>query len=281
MKLKLDCIPCMVRHALDVARMVTDDENEQLRLLAGIANLIPKLNRNQTGPEVARTVYRTIASQTGISDPYRKVKDEHIRSALRLYPDLKGLVSTSDDQIYAALMISAIGNIIDPVAVKNIDINPTLLTSSRHKMAICDYEEFRSALTGARTLLLIGDNAGETVFDRLLIETLEGIHVIYAVRESPIINDATLEDAEKSGLCTVAEVISSGCTTPGTLLSECSEQFRSVFAKADVVISKGQGNYETLTDTLARPVFFLLKAKCEIMAQQLGVEVGDLVFVKK
>jgi len=127
--------------------------------------------------------------------------------------------------------------------------------------------------------LYIADNAGETVFDRLLIEEI-GQPVVYAVREKPIINDATREDAVLSGLDKVSKVMSSGCDSPGNILKFCSAEFLRVYRSADLIISKGQGNYEALSDE-KRPVFFLLKAKCPVVARDLGLEEGSIVLLKR
>ncbi len=142
---------------------------------------------------------------------------------------------------------------------------------------IFDIEQFEDRLKHAKTLLIIGDNAGETVFDRVLAEDFSHLDITYAVRSEPVINDATVEDARASGLDRCAGIISTGCNIPGLILEECSEEFLNIFNNADIVISKGQGNFETLS-AQKREMFFLLKAKCPVVSKDLGVDINDYVF---
>jgi hypothetical protein len=150
-----------------------------------------------------------------------------------------------------------------------------LLTILDQPMAICHLDSFVSTLSSAKSILYLGDNAGESVFDKILIEAMQK-PVTYVVREHPVINDVTMEDALASGIQEVASIISSGSDAPGILLNDCSDEFRHAFENADMIISKGQGNYETLSET-TRPVFFLLKAKCHVIAHHLGVNENDIV----
>ncbi|MBW1764492.1 MAG: DUF89 family protein, partial [Deltaproteobacteria bacterium] len=141
--------------------------------------------------------------------------------------------------------------------------------------AVCDYNRFRKGLDKASEILYIGDNAGECVFDRVLIEEVQK-PVIYVVRDVPIINDATYEDAVQAGLDKVADILSSGTDGPGTILKRCSSEFKSIYKKSKFIISKGQGNYEALSNE-RRPIFFLLKTKCHVIADDLGINKGDIV----
>ena len=145
----------------------------------------------------------------------------------------------------------------------------------KRPLKVDHYDSFRQAVENARTILYLGDNAGETVFDRILIETM-GKDTFYAVRGAPIINDATMEEAQKSGLGEVARIISSGCDAPGTLLERCSLEFLDIFRKADVIVSKGQGNLESLSGEKG-PLFFLLKVKCPVIARHLDTENGEMI----
>ena len=147
--------------------------------------------------------------------------------------------------------------------------------------AICDDVPFKEELEKAKRIMIIGDNAGETVFDKILARHLSTDHqVIYAVRDEAIINDVTLMDALCVGMDNFATIVSTGCGAPGAVLETCSEEFLTLFHDADIVISKGQGNYEALSDT-SRSIFFLLKAKCPKIAKSIGVSVNDYVFKEK
>jgi uncharacterized protein with ATP-grasp and redox domains len=179
--------------------------------------------------------------------------------------------------LYWALKIAATGNIIDSAIYNNVDIEGSIQTELIKEFSVCDLDIFEEELKSAKSILIIGDNTGETVFDRVLIKRLAGYIITYAVRNEPIINDATLLDAYDSGLNDCADIITTGCGAPGAILDQCSAEFLSVFSKADIVISKGQGNFEALSDC-RRPVFFLLKAKCAMIASRLKVNLNEYVF---
>jgi len=139
-----------------------------------------------------------------------------------------------------------------------------------------DLAGFAETISSAKDILYLADNAGEIVFDRLLIEQMPLKKVTLAVKGAPIINDATMKDAEATGLTELVEVIDNGSDAPGTILEDCSEAFRQRFDEADMVIAKGQGNYETLSEA-DKDIFFVLKAKCSVIARDLGCQVGSLI----
>lgn len=224
-------------------------------------------------------VYKTIYQITNIKDPFRAIKLRHTRELLSIYPSLQKKIKKSRDPLYTALRLAGISNAIDFVANPNFDLQKELKTMYAKDFDVCEYSAFKKTLRRAKNILYIADNAGETVFDRLLIEQLDK-PITYAVRSRPIINDATKEDAMNAGIDTVATIISSGCDAPGTILKLCSKKFRSMYRNVDMVISKGQGNYETLS-TQRRPIFFLLKVKCPVIARDIGIHDGSLVLIKR
>lgn len=278
MRASLDCYPCFFIQTLRTARMVTSDEKTILQILHEVSTTLPQIPFNVTPPEIGREVYRIISRRTGVEDPYKEVKDRCIREALSLYPELKRLVESSEDRLMTAIRLAIAGNVIDFGTDSSFDLEQELETVFSQDFAVDNSQEFREALKQARNVLYLADNAGETVFDRLLIEEMDK-PVIYVVREKPIINDATREDALLSGLDKVSEITSSGCDTPGTILKFCSDEFLETYRSANLIISKGQGNYEALSDE-KRPIFFLLKAKCQVVARDLGVENGSIILAK-
>ena len=185
------------------------------------------------------------------------------------------MVNRSDDRLLTAIRIAIAGNVVDFGVNASFDLAEDVSVILCQEFAVLDYDAFVSHLRDAETVLYLGDNAGESVLDKLLIEELNK-DVTYVVRELPVINDVIREDAIASGLDEVAEIISSGSEAPGTILDRCTEEFRDRFARADMVISKGQGNYEGLSES-SRPVFFLLKAKCSLIASDLNVQEHDIV----
>ncbi len=222
-------------------------------------------------------VYKAIYNVSGIDDPFREIKKTYTTRLLSLYPDLKKKIVSSDDPLYTALKFAAFGNAIDLGADPAFDLEKELADLYTKDFDLCEYDAFRKTLSNAEKILYIADNAGETVFDRLLIEQLNK-PVKYAVRSKPIINDATLEDADDAGLSEVAEIVSSGCDAPGTILNVCSEKFKRTFAEVDMIISKGQGNYETLSNQ-DRPIFFLLKVKCPVIARHIDIRTESIILI--
>ena len=278
MRASLECYPCFFIQTLRTARIVTSDEKTILQILHEVSTTLPQIPFNVTPPEIGREVYSIISRRTGVEDPYKEVKDRCIREALSLYPELKRSVESSEDRLMTAIRLAIAGNVIDFGTDSSFDLTEELETILSQDFAVDNSQEFREALKQARNVLYLADNAGETVFDRLLIEEMDK-PVIYVVREKPIINDATREDALLSGLDKVSEITSSGCDTPGTILKFCSDEFLETYRSASLIISKGQGNYEALSDE-KRPLFFLLKAKCQVVARDLGVKNGSIILAK-
>lgn len=279
MKIYLDCIPCFLRQTLVTARIATEDERKIREALDKVCILLPKISLDATPPEIGREVYRTINRVIGIEDPYYDIKKEYTRYLLKLYPDLKKRVASSSDPLLSAVKLAIAGNIIDFAPQSDFDIGKEIEKAFNYEFAIFDYAEFKGTLQNSVNILYLADNAGETVMDRILIEEM-GKPVRYAVKEKAIINDAIFEDAVDAGIHGVAEVVSTGCDAPGTVLKYCSEDFLNVYKDANMIISKGQGNYEALSGE-ERPIFFLLKTKCPIIARDLGVESGDIILKGK
>jgi len=278
MKTFFDCIPCFVRQALDSVRRATSDETVHEKVLRETLGALSEMDLKGSPPAMGHKIHRFIRERVGEGDPYRQMKDESNRLALELYPALESRVAHSSYPLETAVRLAIAGNIMD-VAVKGdvgqIDVNEAIeqaLTSPFDG----DMDEFVSAIATANSILYLADNAGEIVLDRLLIERLPVEKVTVAVRGRPVINDATMADARAAGITQLAEVIDNGTDVPGTILDECSATFRSRFEEADLVIAKGQGNYETLSDVEKR-IFFLLKVKCPVIAADIGYELGSLV----
>lgn len=214
-------------------------------------------------------------SLLGDPDPYRLHKETSTREALSLVPRLQTVLREAADPLEAAVRLSIAGNVVDAGAGGRVDLWESVQRALSLPLAEPDMEALRGALENAGQVLYLADNAGETVFDRLLIETL-GATVVYAVKGGPVLNDATEEDARAAGVDRAARLLSTGSDSPGTILQRCSDEFRRTYEEAQLVIAKGQANYETLSDEGPR-VFFLLQAKCPVIARDLGVDVGSMV----
>ncbi|MFZ0448236.1 MAG: ARMT1-like domain-containing protein [Desulfatiglandaceae bacterium] len=275
MKTYLDCFPCFLSQALRAARIATDDEKKIKQVLDAVGMMLKDIPLESTPPGSGRLIYRKVSEITGVLDPYKKIKAESTKKALALYPPLKGLVQESDDRLLTALRIAIAGNVIDFGANWDFDLDEEIEQILEKDFAICDYNAFKNNLDDAGEVLYIGDNAGECVFDRILIEEIHK-PTTFVVRDVPIINDATYEDAVAAGVDTVATILSSGTDAPGTILEACSPDFMEVYHNAECIISKGQGNYEALS-TENRPIFFLLKTKCSVIANDIRTKEGDIL----
>jgi uncharacterized protein with ATP-grasp and redox domains len=274
-----DCIPCFVRQVLDSVRMITDDEQLHEKVLREALQMASEMNLSQSPPAMAQKIHRFIREITGVDDPYLEEKNRFNTLALQLYPKLKQQVEASIDPIETAVRLAIAGNIIDfgvNSAVESSQVEQTIVESLTNPLDTKSLEMFKRAVSQAEEILYLGDNAGEIVFDRLLIEQLPFEKMTFVVKGGPILNDAVMEDAQIVGLTDIVDVIDNGSDAPGTILDDCSETFRRRFNRSDVVISKGQGNYETLSD-VDKNIFFLVRPKCNVLARHLSCEIGSLV----
>jgi damage-control phosphatase, subfamily I len=227
---------------------------------------------NGTSPlEVGQHLRAELERITGIADPYSEEKRAGNHAAMQLYHEFKPLVFQSEDPFNMALRLAVAGNIMDYGASERFDIHQTIRKVLHADFAIDHSQALLEKIRQASAVLYLGDNAGEIVFDKLLIEVMQHPDVTFVVRGAPVINDVTLEDAAFTGMHNVAKVISNGHNAPSTLPEKSSPEFRSVFEKADLIISKGQGNLEGLWDRHDSRIFFLLMAKCQVFAELLGV----------
>lgn len=281
MKIFSDCLPCMLRQVSEATYMVTDDEEIHEKVMDEALEILSRHREYASAPEIAKAMHRVVKKQTRVTDPYSDVKDKDITEALKIEPLIISFTNSSKDLLGNVLKASATGNIMDSAIYSSLDIEACLIEELEKPFAVFDKKALEEDLKGAKLVLIIADNAGEVVFDKPLAKFLaEDYRVVYAVRDKPIINDATVDDALKTGIQEYAGVMSSGSSMPGAVLEACNDEFKEIFNQADVVISKGQGNFEALSDPKRR-VYFLLKAKCRSVAKVLGVEEGQHVFMKK
>jgi hypothetical protein len=274
----LDCIPCFVRQTLDAAQMTSNDPAVHEQIMREVLRWMSDMDMSLSPPALAQRIHRRLRELTGVADPYRKEKELHNQMALELLPGLRTQVAASDDPLMTAANLAIAGNIIDLGAKSELnesEIHDALLHASEKPLE-GDLKIFREEVARAKTILYLADNCGEIVFDTLLVEQLGPKRVTLTVRGMPIINDATLEDAVTAGLDKMVPILKNGSDAPGTLLDDCSTEFRQVFESADLIISKGQGNFETLNDC-GKNIFFLLKVKCPVVAESVCLPVGSHV----
>lgn len=281
MKTHNACIPCLVRQAFSSAKFATDDEEIQQNILKRCLTGLAKMDMDHSPPIMARLIQQTIYDVTGNNDPYKMVKKKFNAFCLKLLDELRRKVKESTSPLETAARLSIAGNIIDFGAISTLD-QQTVLDTIDHAMQNeikGDLNKLIQRLTTAHSILWIADNSGEIVFDRLVLERIDQSRVIFAVRGGPALNDATLEDAKESGVTDLVKTINSGAAIPGTVLEECSTPFLEAFNQADLIIAKGQGNYETLPHDDGR-IFFLFKAKCSVIAKSAEVNLNDMVVYK-
>ena len=279
MKAEVDCIPCMFKQALNTARVITDDPKVHREILAKVAECIAELEIDQTPAAMSQPAYKIVSEVTGVSDPYADAKKESNEVAMQLSDEFEEWIEQTDDSLDAALHIAAAGNVIDLGAGHKFDIEKDVRELMAQPFAISSIEQFRQELKPGVKVLYLGDNAGEIVFDCLLVKQLLqcGADVTFTVKSGPIINDATITDAEFVGMTDLVTVIETGGADIGVNWENVSDEFFAAFKNADIIISKGHGNFETCNEC-SENIYFLLKAKCELVANIIGVTLGDIVF---
>ncbi len=280
MKTYIDCFPCFTRQVIDFCKLITDDSETHERILRAALIKLSNLDMNATPPHTATQMYRFIKEATGAVDPFEKLKLEFNKFALDHLPMLEKELEKSSDRLETAINISMAGNIIDMGVGNHVSeelVHKTLLETINHKIDAQTLAQFKSDITSAEKILYLGDNCGEIAFDKLLVQELPKEKLTFVVRGMPIINDATMVDAKQVGMDKLVRVIDNGSDAPGTILEWCSGDFKKEFQEADVIIAKGQGNYETLSEDDSN-IYFILKAKCPVIANHLGVSVGTSIF---
>lgn len=281
MKADLDCLECIVKQALRAARIAGDDPVKQRQVIDRVVADIPGMDLNDSPAVLSLNAYRYVHEIFGVSDAYRAMKEEQNRMALSLEPELETLIQTSAEPLITAIRLAAAGNIIDLGILQSHEIDPhdAIDQAMSAPLALEHTDLFLRDLEHCTDLLYLLDNAGEIVFDKVLIrELVKHTQVTAVVKGGPIINDACLADAEQVGLTEVCEVIDNGGAFVGSPLKLIPPAFLERMQRADIILGKGQGNYETVDDFNGN-VYLLLKMKCPIVAGHCGVPLGKAAFV--
>ena len=278
MKLNMNCILCNIRQVLTVTAFAHSSSEKQEQVIRDVLGYLATTEYNRSNPEVIRGTWEIITRYLEDRDPYRKIKVFYNEKLLALVPALRRQIAEAPDPFSAALKMAVAANLIDFAATAAIDDQLLLnrLKQARTEVfAVDDSQSLYSQLGPARSLLYLGDNCGEIVVDKLFIEQIKKefprLQVYFGVRGQAIVNDVTLADAAMIKMEQVATVIDNGDGSLGTVMERTSEQFKQIFHKADVVIAKGQGNYESLSETKRLSLFFLFMAKCDTVANAAGV----------
>jgi damage-control phosphatase, subfamily I len=284
MQVTAECIPCYLQTCLNAFNKSGFPKEQQTNILNQLLPMIPQFDQTRSPAENSTLVLHRLVELMGGQDPFLKAKKESNQQAMSMYDKMKDLINNSEDPLFTALKLAVAGNIIDFGIYLDYDLDKAVKDALENPFAIEDYQPFKDYLSKAKNILVVGDNSGEIVFDRLLIEELKKypVTIKYGVKGNFILNDATMDDAKEVGMTEVVEVINSGCNFLGTIEEKCSPEFINIFKEADLVISKGQANYESLEGSLfaENKTFFILKAKCPIVAENLNVKYGDIVLAQ-
>ena len=279
MKTSLDCIPCLVRQSLDAARLVSPDPLVHEQLIRDVLHWTGEMDLNQSPPEIAQRIHRRLRELAGVADPYREAKEWQNRIAMELIPKFRAEVKAAQNPLLMAARLAIAGNVIDMGSNGNLteaDVRQSL-SKALTEPFFGEEERFVQAIAQAKSVLYLADNAGEIAFDKLLVEQIikqvPPERVTLVVRGAPVLNDATLIDVHTVGIDQIVEAIANGSDAPGTILNDCSEDFRRRFAEADLIVAKGQGNFETLSNNPSN-IFFLFKVKCAVIANLVNQPLG-------
>ncbi|NOR51311.1 MAG: DUF89 family protein [Gammaproteobacteria bacterium] len=273
------CDQCFMRQAGDAASRCNLPPEQKEALLKRIEAELAQFPSESTPPVRASRIHALIREISGNPDPYLQAKHESTEHALTFYPRLKQMIEEAEDPIDMAVRLAIAGNIIDLGVASEYDLEASIERVLRITPAINHMAQLKEAIAQADTILYLADNAGETVMDRLLIETINK-PVTYVVKGGPAVNDATLKDAIAAGINQVAEIIDNGAATLGTLLNQCSAPFIEQFDRAELIIAKGMANYEGLTGTQA-PIFFLFQVKCAVIGAHMGVPEKSIIVMNE
>lgn len=271
------CFTKAFEHLVEKENLSIEAKNSFTHEMAGLYN---KCQEDFSAPAFSRALHTILKRYTKNPDPYTEAKRKSNDLVLGMYTQLKKQISESDNPFDTALRLAIAGNIIDFAVSSSFNLQSAIDKVLHSDFAIDHSAHLKQDLLNAKTVLYLGDNAGEIVLDKLFIETMKHSNLYYAVRGDPVINDATIEDARYVGMDVNAHVLSNGYDAPSTIIEHCSTEFKETFNHADIIISKGQGNLEGLLNKTSKKVYFLLMVKCDVIANVLQVKKGDFV-VKK
>jgi hypothetical protein len=278
MKAELECLPCFFAQVARTLGHAGVSGDRKRAITREAARIIGAASLDDVPARTTTVVHRMLRRETGV-DPYRSVKEAYNRIALGRLPALRQLAAGGADRLEGGVRVAIAGNVIDFGIYGSIDLDRSIEESFRLPLSPALYRSFADKVAASKRVLYLCDNAGEIAFDRVLIELLQGMgrDVTVAVKGSPVINDATRDDARACGLHESVALIDNGNDGIGTLLEACSRQFLDEYHAADLIISKGQANYETLVQEGDERIFFLFKVKCPVVARFLKRPEGDIV----
>jgi len=281
MTIQRECVGCITTQSRRVCEAVHADETLSEQIISYVETALKDADFTLSPPVIAAPLYQQMAILAQSDDLYKEQKLHASEQAKTYIPFLEETIQNSDDPLIAILKTAVVGNVIDLAAEVSFDLHEAIMSVFNMPFAHDDTEPLRNSLAHAKTLLYIGDNAGEHIFDALAIRFLQKFYphiaVTYMVRGNPIINDVTMSEAQEAGIDKICTLMDSGVPTPGFVYELASSESKKLFDHADLIIAKGMGNYECMTPQKRRNICFLLKVKCSVVAASLNQEIGSIV----
>lgn len=281
MNIKDDCVHCIVGQIDKALNLLNPSEEKTAFIKQEVLKRSKSFSFNHTPPYVARDVYEFLASELNMDDPLESIKQKSIEEAKKFIPFVKKQIQSSDDKLLAAIKTSVAGNVIDFGAKEQFDLKAEIQKIYETDFAIDDYEKFKQRLLSVDELLILGDNCGENVLDKVLIQSLNELYpnltIYYATRGKPIINDTTMREAKELEIDKICNLIDSGVDTPGLEISRASKEFKEIFDRQKLILAKGMGNFECLESSNDERIFFLFKVKCNVVANSIKQNIGEIV----
>lgn len=283
--MKDKCLPCLVNQVIKVADITKAKNREQI--LHEVFAYLSKVDFNKTNPEISGETFRILKKHLKNEDPYLEVRNYYNDLLMKLSKTYEEKIIASEDSFYQAMKYAVIGNIIDFNPIHNStmeEIMDFINQADGLGFQINDMNQLKQEIKNAQSILYLGDNCGEICFDKVFIKEIKkynpDVNVYFGVRGEPVINDSIETDAYAVGMDEYASIVSNGDGSLGTVLERTSEAFQSIFEQADVIIAKGQANYECLSECEKVGIYFLLMTKCEVIADDVGVPVKSLICMK-
>jgi uncharacterized protein with ATP-grasp and redox domains len=284
MRIHDKCLPCVVNQVIKVADITGVDNKEAL--LREVFNYLSKMDFEATTPEVIGEIFEMIKIHTNNPDPYKETRNYYNGLFLKLLPEFEKKIAQAENPFQLAMRYAIAGNIIDFNPIHNTlleDIMDCFEEMEHLELAIDDSNELMEDIQNAKIVLYLGDNCGEICMDKMFLKKIKqlnpNVNIVFGVRGKPVVNDSIAEDAYAVGMDEYAEIIDNGDGSLGTVLNRTSPEFKEIYKKADVVIAKGQANYECLSEE-NKNIYFLLMTKCDVIAKDIDVEEKKMICMK-
>ncbi|MFW6281756.1 MAG: damage-control phosphatase ARMT1 family protein [bacterium] len=279
MNMGFKCYHCILRQVTEAIELTGTNESIAKDIINKFAELILETDNNQIAIALSGKIQKYMKEKTGVADPYKTIKEKNMKNILSSLDKIEAKIEQSEDPLYFALLMATIGNSFDVAMTLESDLESYIENGLEKGFIKDDYENFLSKLKNSDNMLFIADNCSEAIFDNVLIDYLNKYvnKIFFAVRSTAVLNDLNIEKAKEIGLDKKTILIESGATAPGMLIEEANKEFLNIYQNADIILSKGMGNFEGMSEE-KKEIFFLLKAKCQKIADYLDVKKGSLVF---